>query len=89
MRFDFVSPQISKQKISIGLNGCIGDPLRPNDRIFLVVNNIHVKRGPDLFEIAQTLGFPRAFTCIVQRRQQHRRENRYDGDHDEELDQGE
>jgi len=43
----------------------------------------------DLLELGDAGRLLRPFPCLVQRRQQHRRENGDDGDHDQQFDQGE
>ena len=65
-------------------------PLRlVGGRKILLVARVHGERGADLLQIVDAGGFRRGRARLLQRRQQHGRENRYDGDDDKEFDQGE
>ena len=48
-----------------------------------IIRKIHIHRRSNLFHVTETLSCLRRFPRLVQCRQQHSRENRYDRYHDE------
>jgi len=61
--------------------------MRNMSRRQIIAVSSHIEHMPvaDLFQIGEALGRERLLPRLVQRRQQHRRENRYDCDYNEQL----
>ncbi|MPM71708.1 hypothetical protein SDC9_118678 [bioreactor metagenome] len=64
-----------------------GSRITVGGNVVVIVSGIHESGGADLLELGSAMGVARPFPGRTQCRQQHRRQNRDDSNHNQELDQ--